>query len=210
MVDPVSACVKLSGATVIAVASAALLVSCGSGSGKTAAPPPPPTTTPKAAPSQQRHTPPSSTASHSKTSKIVGEHGPVLAWIRRLQRDLTRLHYYSAAITGRDSQTTRAAIIRFQRAAHLKPDGLWGPRSQAALDKTLHRTPSKPPRPLGWIRNLQHDLKTLHFYSGPVTGVETPATKNAIIHFQLAAHLKPDGLWGAKSQLALDKLLHRH
>jgi peptidoglycan hydrolase-like protein with peptidoglycan-binding domain len=132
----------------------------------------------------------------------------VLAWIRRLQRDLTTLHFYSAAITGRDSQTTRAAIIRFQHAAHLKPDGLWGPRSQAALDKMLHRTPSKPPRPLGWIRNLQRHLKTLHFYSGPVTGVETPATKNAVIRFQRAAHLKPDGLWGAKSQLALDKMLH--
>lgn len=101
-------------------------------------------------------------------------------------------------------------MVRFQRAAHLKPDGLWGPKSQAALDRMLHRKPSKPPRALGWIRNLQRDLTRLHFYAGPVTGVETPATTTAVIRFQRAAHLKPDGLWGAKSQAALDKMLHRH
>jgi len=133
----------------------------------------------------------------------------VLAWIRRLQRDLTTLHFYSGPVTGRDSTATKTAIIRFQRAANLKPDGLWGPESQAALDKRLHRKPSKPPRALGWIRSLQRDLTKLHFYSGPVNGVETPATKTAVIRFQRAAHLKPDGLWGAKSQAALDKMLHR-
>ena len=64
-------------------------------------------------------------------------------------------------------------------------------------------------RALGWIRNLQRDLTRLHFYSGPVTGVETPETKIAVIRFQRAAHLKPDGLWGSRSQVALDKMLHR-
>ena len=134
----------------------------------------------------------------------------MLAWIRRLQRDLTTLHLYSGPITGRNSTATRAAIIRFQRARHLKPDGLWGPKSQVALDRLLHRAPSKPPKALGWIRNLQRDLTRVHFYSGPVTGVETNATKLAVIRFQRAAHLKPDGLWGPRSQAALDKMLHRH
>ena len=69
---------------------------------------------------------------------------------------------------------------------------------------------TKVPRPLGWIRNLQRDLTKLHFYSGPVTGVYTPATRAAVIRFQKAAHLVPDGLWGPKSQAALDKMLHRH
>jgi peptidoglycan hydrolase-like protein with peptidoglycan-binding domain len=91
------------------------------------------------------------------------------------------------------------AVIRFQRATHLKPDGLWGPGSQAALDKMLHRKPSKPARPLGWIRNLQRDLTTL-LYSRPITGVGNDATRAAIIRFQRAAHLKPDGLRGAKSR----------
>jgi peptidoglycan hydrolase-like protein with peptidoglycan-binding domain len=133
----------------------------------------------------------------------------VLAWIRRLQRDLTTLHLYSGPITGRESGLTKTAITRLQRAARLKPDGLWGPKSQTALDRMLHRKPSKPTPPLGWIRNLKRDLTKLHFYAGPITGVATPQTKNAVIRFQRAAHLKPDGLWGQKSQAALDKMLHR-
>ncbi len=133
----------------------------------------------------------------------------MLAWIRRLQRDLTTLHFYSGPVTGIETVATKKAVIHFQMAAHLKPDGLWGTKSQAALDKLLGRRPAKPPRPLGWIRNLQRDLTKLHFYAGPISGVETTATKIAVIRFQKAAHLKPDGLWGAKSQAALDKMLHR-
>jgi peptidoglycan hydrolase-like protein with peptidoglycan-binding domain len=133
----------------------------------------------------------------------------VLPWIRRLQRDLTSLHLYSGPIDGRESSLVTAAIIRLQRKSHLKPDGIWGPKSQAALDRSLHRRSTKPAAPLGWIRKLQRDLKRLHFYAGPITGVETPATKNAVVRFQRAAHLRPDGLWGPRSQAALDRMLHR-
>jgi peptidoglycan hydrolase-like protein with peptidoglycan-binding domain len=181
---------------------------CGSGPSK------------KAAPTTSARQPTPSPATRGATSnKPAGRaqvsagsstHQQALGWIRRLQRDLTTLHFYAAPVTGIETPATRTAVIRFQRAAHLKPDGLWGPKSQAALDKMLGRKPSKPPRPLGWIRNLQRDLTTLHFYSGPITGVETPQTKTAVIRFQRAAHLKPDGLWGAKSQAALDRMLHRH
>ena len=160
-------------------------------------------------PSAKPATKPTKPKQTAGTSSTQPPHGPVLAWITRLQHDLTTLHFYSGPITGRDSGLTKAAIIRFQRKAHLKPDGLWGPRSQGALDRMLHRAASKPSPPLGWIRNLQRDLTKLHFYTGPITGVETPQTKNAVIRFQRAAHLKPDGLWGPKSQATLDQMLHR-
>jgi peptidoglycan hydrolase-like protein with peptidoglycan-binding domain len=199
--------VKLSSVAVIAVAAIAVAAGCGSGKAKNAAPPtsarhttPPPPT---------RHRARSKPATHSKVSTGSGTHKQTLGWIRKLQRDLTTLHFYAGPVTGIETAATKTAVIRFQRSAHLKPDGLWGPRSQAALDRMLGRKPSKPPPPLGWIRNLQRDLTKLHFYSGPITGVETPETKTAVIRFQRAAHLKPDGLWGAKSQAALDKMLHR-
>lgn len=140
----------------------------------------------------------------------TGKHQPALGWIRRLQRDLTTLHFYAGPVTGIEKPATKRAVIRFQRSAHLKPDGFWGPKSQAALDKMLGRKRSKKPPALGWIRNLQRDLTKLHFYAGPITGVETPETKTAVIRFQRAAHLKPDGLLGPKSQAALDKMLHRN
>jgi peptidoglycan hydrolase-like protein with peptidoglycan-binding domain len=137
---------------------------------------------------------------------------PALGWIRNLQRDLRTLRFYTGPATGVYTAQTKAAVIHFQKTSHLVPDAMWGPKSQAALDKRLHRKPSnaKLPPALGWVRNLQRDLRTLHLYSGPVTGVFTPATKAAVIRFQKTAHLVPDGEWGAKSQAALDKRLHRH
>jgi peptidoglycan hydrolase-like protein with peptidoglycan-binding domain len=133
--------------------------------------------------------------------------------VRNLQRDLGRLRFYSGPISGVYTPATRAAVIRFQKAKHLVPDGEWGVKSQAALDKALGRKPSAPAAklaPLGWVRNLQRDLGRLRLYAGPVDGRYTPATRGAVIRFQRAEHLAPDGEWGAKSQAALDKALHRN
>ena len=191
----------------IALATITSLAGCGSGKSNNAAPPISAQQTTPAQPATDGTT---TKPAHSKVVHGTGGHRPPLRWIRRLQRDLTRLHFYSGPVTGIETRQTKTAVIHFQRAAQLKPDGLWGPKSQLALDKMLGRKPSKPPPALGWIRNLQRDLSRLHFYSGPVTGVETPETKTSVIRFQRAAHLKPDGLWGSKSQAALDKMLHRH
>jgi peptidoglycan hydrolase-like protein with peptidoglycan-binding domain len=198
--------VKRWSVVVIALATIALVAGCGSGKSNNDAPTSSARQTTLAQPTAH------GTATKPAESKVptgTGEHRQALRWIRRLQRDLTKLHFYSGPVTGIETSETKTAVIRFQRAAHLKPDGLWGPKSQVALNRMLGRKPSKPPPALGWIRNLQRDLTRLRFYSGPVTGVETPETKTAVIRFQRAAHLKPDGLWGSKSQAALDKLLHR-
>jgi peptidoglycan hydrolase-like protein with peptidoglycan-binding domain len=193
---------------VVAVAGVVLAAGCGSATSKKVAPT---TSAHQAAPPPRaRGATSKNSAAPAKVATGSGVHQQALAWIRRLQRDLTTLHFYAAPVTGIETAALKAAVIRFQRAAHLKPDGLWGPKSQAALDKMLGRKPTKPPPALGWIRRLQRDLTTLHFYSGPITGIETPQTKTAVIRFQRAAHLKPDGLWGAKSQAALDTMLHRH
>jgi peptidoglycan hydrolase-like protein with peptidoglycan-binding domain len=136
-----------------------------------------------------------------------------LGWVRNLQRDLGRLRFYSGPISGLYTPATRAAVIRFQKAKHLVPDGEWGVKSQAALGMALGRKPSASAAklaPLGWVRNLQRDLGRLRFYTGPVNGLYTPATRAAVIRFQTAKHLVADAEWGAKSQAALDKALHRN
>ena len=189
---------------VVATVGVALVAGCGSGTSK----PPTPNDTAKTAPPPTKTTAKSASAAHAKTASVSAKQRP-LGLIRRLQRDLKTLHLYAGPVTGIETAATKRAVIRFQRKTHLKPDGLWGPRSQSALDKMLGRKPAKPPPALAWIRRLQRDLKKLRFYSGPITGVETTETKIAVIRFQRAAHLKPDGLWGTKSQNALDKMLHR-
>jgi len=85
-----------------------------------------------------------------------------------------------------------------------------GSRSGDSVASTLGRGRSELSSPLSWVRNLQGDLGKLHFYSGQINGVYTPATKAAVIRFQKAEHLVPDGEWGVKSQTALDKILNRH
>jgi peptidoglycan hydrolase-like protein with peptidoglycan-binding domain len=131
--------VRLRRSAVIAVAGVAFVAGCGSGStGKTVSTSTVRRTTPSTTPGSTK---PKKTATGSGAPAGSGKHQPALAWIRNLQRDLTRLHFYSGPVTGIETPETRNAVIRFQRAAHLKPDGLWGPKSQAALDKMLHRNP---------------------------------------------------------------------
>ena len=84
-----------------------------------------------------------------------------------------------------------------------------GFRSGASAASTPERGRSELSSPLAWVRNLQRDLGKLHYYAGQINGLYTAATKAAVIRFQKAEHLVPDGEWGEKSQAALDKALHR-
>jgi peptidoglycan hydrolase-like protein with peptidoglycan-binding domain len=62
---------------------------------------------------------------------------PPAAWVRRLQADLAHLGYFHHATTGVYGPITTAAVKKFQRAHGLAVDGKWGPKSQAALKRTL-------------------------------------------------------------------------
>lgn len=45
-------------------------------------------------------------------------------------------------------------------------------------------------------RIVQHKLKMLGYYHGPLTGLYTADSKRAVMHFQTDSGLKPDGLVG--------------
>ena len=57
--------------------------------------------------------------------------------VRRLQAKLARLGYFHHVVTGYYGPVTVSAVKRFQRAAGLKPDGIWGPLSASALRKRV-------------------------------------------------------------------------
>ena len=59
------------------------------------------------------------------------------AAVQTLQKDLTRLGYFSGPITGFYGSLTTAAVKQFQKAAGLKADGVCGPQSAAALTRRL-------------------------------------------------------------------------
>ena len=63
--------------------------------------------------------------------------GMTVAGVRQLQGELARLGYFHHVVTGYYGPVTTAAVKAFQRSAGLKPDGIWGPHSEAALKNRL-------------------------------------------------------------------------
>jgi peptidoglycan hydrolase-like protein with peptidoglycan-binding domain len=69
-----------------------------------------------------------------------GDRGPAVA---ALQDRLSRLGYWLAAADGNFGLTTQQAVYALQKAAGLTADGVYGPKTAAALDKgVLPRTRS--------------------------------------------------------------------
>ena len=59
------------------------------------------------------------------------------AKVKRLQRNLAKLGYFHHVVTGYYGPITTKAVKRFQTSVGLKADGIWGPRSEAALKARL-------------------------------------------------------------------------
>ncbi|MEW5857749.1 MAG: peptidoglycan-binding protein [Cyanobacteriota bacterium] len=55
--------------------------------------------------------------------------------VATLQQRLQQLGYFKAGITGNFGPITTQAVIQFQKANGLEPDGIVGPRTEAALQK---------------------------------------------------------------------------
>lgn len=60
-----------------------------------------------------------------------------VARVQTVQRSLARLGYFAGPVTGFYGPLTTAAVKRFQQASGLTPDGIWGPRTAAALARRL-------------------------------------------------------------------------
>jgi peptidoglycan hydrolase-like protein with peptidoglycan-binding domain len=98
--------------------------------------PPSPSTRPTTA-----HTAPAATT-HAQTPNLVlpkatlklGDSGPA---VKELQRALTSLGYASGKADGDFGSSTQRALMTFQTAHQLAPDGVLGPATRAALVKAL-------------------------------------------------------------------------
>jgi peptidoglycan hydrolase-like protein with peptidoglycan-binding domain len=132
--------------------------------------------------------------------------------VRSLQQRLRSLGFYQGEITGRFEATTKEAVARFQQAQGLKPDGVVGPRTFAALgigssSESGQSSDAVASLALGEqgasVRSLQQRLRSLGYYLGEITGNFDAATQDAVMTFQLNRGLTPDGVVGPRTFAAL-------
>ncbi|HCD10605.1 MAG TPA: sporulation protein [Thermoanaerobacter sp.] len=137
--------------------------------------------------------------------------------VKELQNALAKLGYFNTTPTGYFGSITRDAVIKFQKANNLTPDGIVGPLTQKAIQGLLAgkdqqaSQPTDSPKiqyPSGFSRNmkkgdtgddvklLQTLLKEIGYYTKDITGTYDDNTLNAVMDFQKYYSLAVDGIAG--------------
>lgn len=145
-----------------------------------------------------------------------------------LQKRLQQLKYFTGDLNGYYGQSTRDAVIRFQKKMGLTVDGIVGAKTQQAIDKTIRqlkqvKSPSNRILPLtvgscsnGKCPNLRTGDKNRHvkylqtrlghwgyFPSNP-NGNYDFKTVEAVKQFQKQNGLSPDGVVGLQTWKAIE------
>ncbi|MBF2078071.1 MAG: peptidoglycan-binding protein, partial [Synechococcales cyanobacterium T60_A2020_003] len=111
---------------------------------------------------------------------------------------------------------TESAVMALQRDYGLTVDGIVGPNTRAALAGA--GAPAAPQASTGSqalrygstgpaVTQLQRDLASAGFYSGPFTQYYGELTQGAVINFQAAHGLAQDGIAGSNTQATLAQVL---
>ena len=105
--------------------------------------------------------------------------------VRLLQQRLQKLGFYKGPIEDYFSETTEAAVIRFQTSEGLVADGIVGPATVELL--------ANPQKASAGMRDVQTKLKELGYYTGQPDGSYGIRTKAALINFQHEKGLTESG-----------------
>lgn len=120
--------------------------------------------------------------------------------VAALQRDLRELGYYDGSITGVYSLATEDAVLRFQIDAGLPPTGRFDQATAEAIQDALDRRESDA------VAEVQRILTDLGWYTGPINGVYTPETVDAVRRFQAFLGVTADGVIGPETITAYETL----
>jgi peptidoglycan hydrolase-like protein with peptidoglycan-binding domain len=148
-----------------------------------------------------------------------GDRGPSVEELNRLLVDAGFKDVNKGGLFG---AATDGSVRSYQRSRKLDADGIVGPQTWTALLNDLpavtgaqpspfkvetHATPNRPTqksRSRGTVvEELQRRLDDLDFDPGPIDGVFGPKTRAALVAFQKANGLEPDGVCGPKTWRAL-------
>lgn len=136
--------------------------------------------------------------------------------VKDIQTYLTNLGYYSGAINGKYNQATESAVKWFQKSNGLKVDGMVGTETMAVLksatavkatDPTAKNTTDNGSLTIGStgaeVLNVQTILQNLNYYKGPLDGLYSVETAEAVKAFQRNNGLNADGIVGPYTMLKL-------
>ncbi|MEB3885042.1 peptidoglycan-binding protein [Lyngbya sp. CCY1209] len=162
---------------------------------------------------------------------VVGNRGTA---VLLLQRRLQQLGYYTGTVDGIFDESTRRAVIGFQRAYGIPPTGRVDATTQFYLVRVLARTTTvsqipqvpavtvSPVRPVVTpsvsltvgdtgmgVRRIQRRLRELNFYDGPINGFFDGGTQMAVMRFQQAYNITTTGIVGPTTEAYLFNLNRR-
>lgn len=173
-------------------------------------------------------------ASESTQPKVLLKRGDRNSQVTALQKNLQLSGYFDSPITGYYGAGTEAAVKKFQQAKGLKQDGIAGSQTRGALESSpqnssesqpISPSPDLTPSPtitderigLGnsqpilqkGSRNsdvmaIQKTLQDKGYFNGPTTGYYGSLTEAAVMEFQKANGLTPDGKIDTKTKAALE------
>ncbi|MCF4968746.1 peptidoglycan-binding domain-containing protein [Nostoc sp. CMAA1605] len=134
----------------------------------------------------------------------VGSSG---ANVVRIQRCLKQLGFLNAPATGKFATLTQRAVIGFQRANRLRPDGIVGGGTQTALQRACQARNNSRELRFGSrgaaVVQLQRNLKRLGYFNASNTGYFGTETQQAVILFQRSVGMVADGVVGARTASAI-------
>ncbi len=130
--------------------------------------------------------------------------------VTALQQRLQKLGYFKGNVTGYFGPLTKQAVMQYQQAKGLTPDGAVGASTQASLDEH-HKSAAveEAPHPM-WkvgdrdvkVREIQRTLAQAG-YPTSTDGVFDRETSEAVRLFQQAKGLQVDGIVGKQTLAAL-------
>ncbi len=135
--------------------------------------------------------------------------------VLQLQKDLKSLGHFSDPTTGYYGAATKSAVISFQKKYKISATGVYGPLTDSKLNSLLNEKKSsnsqdetlKEGMSGEKVLQLQKNLKSLGYFSAPLTGYFGSATKSAVINFQKKYKISPTGNFGPLTSSKLNSLL---